>query len=209
VLLLLDDAVDERQVRALLPGGSGCGVLATGRMRLSGLEGARPIDLDALPRDDAVGLVARIVGADRAQRDPAAVHRLVEHCAGLPLALRIVGARAGAAPRTPLSWFAARLADEHRRLDELRLRDLDVRARLRVAWDALGGAERDVLGSLARREERGPDDAGSLRTLAEHRLLDEVGPDAGGEPTYRLCPLIAIFAREHSISQYSVPIPTP
>ena len=62
VLVVLDDAASEAQVRPLLPGTSGCAVLVTSRARLVGLEGARLLDLEVLPSGQAVELLARIVG---------------------------------------------------------------------------------------------------------------------------------------------------
>ncbi|MEV6237427.1 tetratricopeptide repeat protein [Lentzea sp. NPDC051838] len=93
VLVVLDDAVDARQVRPLLPGSSGCLVLVTSRYRLDGLvarDGARRVHLDVLGRDAARTLLARVLGEERVLAEP--VDDLVELCAGLPLALRIAAA---------------------------------------------------------------------------------------------------------------------
>ncbi|WP_052685618.1 ATP-binding protein [Lentzea aerocolonigenes] len=93
VLVVLDDAVDARQVRPLLPGSAGCLVLVTSRYRLDGLvarDGARRVQLDLLDRDAARTLLARVLGFERVQAEP--VDDLIELCAGLPLALRIAAA---------------------------------------------------------------------------------------------------------------------
>ena len=66
VLVVLDDAADEAQVRPLLPGSAGCAVLVTSRSRLAALAGAHGVSLGALPPDQAAGLLAAIIGADRA-----------------------------------------------------------------------------------------------------------------------------------------------
>ncbi|WP_234373870.1 BTAD domain-containing putative transcriptional regulator, partial [Streptomyces scabiei] len=89
ILLVLDDAGGEAQVRPLLPGSATCGVLVTSRARLGGLVGARRTDLDVL--DDARGLelLTRVTGPERTPDDPreqAAARRIVELCGGLPLA---------------------------------------------------------------------------------------------------------------------------
>ena len=56
ILLLLDNAADEAQIRPLLPGSSACAVLITSRRVLSGLvvkEGAAIVSLDVLSHDEA------------------------------------------------------------------------------------------------------------------------------------------------------------
>lgn len=60
-LVVLDNAVDETQVRPLLPGESGCLVLVTSRQRLKGLD-SHTLSLDVLPRSDALALVETVTG---------------------------------------------------------------------------------------------------------------------------------------------------
>ncbi|MDX8037547.1 BTAD domain-containing putative transcriptional regulator [Lentzea sp. BCCO 10_0856] len=120
VLVVLDNARDVEQVRPLLPGGTANLVLITSRNRLQGLvasEGAHPVALDVLDEREAVGLLTERAGADRIAAEPEAVSRLVARCAGLPLALGIVAARAA------YGDSLTALADE---LEKERLEALDV-----------------------------------------------------------------------------------
>ncbi|WP_157985093.1 AfsR/SARP family transcriptional regulator [Lentzea terrae] len=97
LLLLLDNARDVAQVRPLLPGGAANLVLVTSRNRLRGLvarEGAHPVQLDVLNDEQARALLAQRLGAHRISAEPGATARLVAQCAGLPLALALVAARA-------------------------------------------------------------------------------------------------------------------
>jgi hypothetical protein len=119
VLVVLDDAASEAQVRPLLPGPPGCAVLVTSRARLVGLEGARLLDLEVLHTGQAVELLARIVGARRVAAEPDAAAGIVDYCGRLPLAVRIAGARLAARQHWPLGQLASLLADERGRLDEL------------------------------------------------------------------------------------------
>ncbi|GLY52536.1 SARP family transcriptional regulator [Lentzea sp. NBRC 102530] len=97
VLVLLDNARNVEQVRPLLPGGGGSLVLVTSRNRLSGLvvrEGAQAVALDVMDEQVATDLLTGRIGAARVAAERDAVSRLVRRCAGLPLALGIVAARA-------------------------------------------------------------------------------------------------------------------
>ena len=107
VLVVLDNAASEAQVRPLLPGTPGCGVLVTSRARLAGLEGAQLINLDELEQPQAVELLGRIVGADRVAAEPDAAAQIVGFCGRLPLAIRVAGARLAARPGWPLARLAA------------------------------------------------------------------------------------------------------
>jgi hypothetical protein len=107
VLVVLDDAASEAQVRPLLPGTSGCAVLITSRARLVGLEGARLLDLEVLQTGQAVELLARIVGAGRVAAEPDAAAAIVDYCGRLPLAVRIAGARLAARRHWSLGQLAS------------------------------------------------------------------------------------------------------
>jgi DNA-binding SARP family transcriptional activator/predicted negative regulator of RcsB-dependent stress response len=126
VLVLLDDARDEAQVRPLLPPGSRCLGLVTSRQHMPGLDAVRTMVLDVLPAEDATRFLAAIVGGERVDRDPGAA-RIVDLCGGLPLAVRIAGARLAARPNWSLEEFATRLEREQARLATLTAGDLAVR----------------------------------------------------------------------------------
>ena len=155
MLVVLDNAADAAQVRPLLPSSATCAVLITSRNPLTALEGAVPLSLEFLDRRAAVELLGKLTGRDRVAAEPPAADAIAGYCGDLPLALRIAGARLAARPAWPLAALAERLADEHRRLTELRAGDLEVRASFELGYTALA-----------------PDDARAFRLLG---LLD--GPD--------------------------------
>jgi DNA-binding SARP family transcriptional activator len=131
IVMILDNAVDAAQVRPLLPGSSASLVLVTSRRALTSLENADHHALEVLSEVDALALLG--VPAPEAE----AARRLVEICGGLPLALRIVAARLRARPDWAVADLAARLQDEHRRLDELHSDDLEVRASIEASYRSL------------------------------------------------------------------------
>jgi DNA-binding SARP family transcriptional activator len=109
LLVVLDNARDPEQVRPLLPGAPGCLVLVTSRNQLTGLvatDGAIPLPIDLLPEEEARQLLAARIGADRMHMEPDAVAELLAACAGLPLALAIVAARAATQPDFSLAAIA-------------------------------------------------------------------------------------------------------
>jgi DNA-binding SARP family transcriptional activator/tetratricopeptide (TPR) repeat protein len=112
MLVVLDNARDAEQVRPLLPGAHGCLVLVTSRDQLTGLvcaEGARPMRVDLLSREEARHLLAHRLGEPRVTAEPGPADRIIERSAGLPLALAIVAARAAANPTFSLADLAAQL----------------------------------------------------------------------------------------------------
>jgi DNA-binding SARP family transcriptional activator/tetratricopeptide (TPR) repeat protein len=122
MLVLLDNVRDTDQVVPLLPGSPTCIVLVTSRQQLGGLiavHGARPLALDVLADPDAQGLLAGHLGRARLDREPDAVADMLRSCAGLPLALSIVAARASTRPTFPLASVAEELQDTAGRLDAL------------------------------------------------------------------------------------------
>ncbi len=210
VLVVLDDAVNADQVRPLLPGGAGCAVLVTSRVRLAALAGATLLDLDVLPADEALLLLGRVAGEDRVASDPAAARETVTLCGQLPLAVRTAGARLAARAHWPVAHFARRLSDERRRLDELSVGDLEVRASLALSYADLGDVERSAfrrLGLLGAPDFAPwiaaplldlpvPDAEQVVERLVDARLLDPAGVDVSGQVRYRLHDLLRVYARE-------------
>ncbi|HVB43340.1 MAG TPA: tetratricopeptide repeat protein [Streptosporangiaceae bacterium] len=126
VLLVLDNARDEQQVRPLLPASSGTLVLVTSRNKLAGLaaaDGARLLSLDVLSHDEARQLLSARIGQARAAAEPEAVAEITRLCACLPLALAVAAGRAAARPSLPLGTIAAELRDMPNRLDALDISD--------------------------------------------------------------------------------------
>ena len=137
VLVVLDNARDADQVRPLLPGSSRCAVLITSRDRLDGLVatvGARILTLDVMSEAESRELIGRRLGAARAQAEPEAVADLARLCAGLPLGLAIVAARAAARPGFRLAALSAELAGGDARLDALETADTTSSVREVFSW---------------------------------------------------------------------------
>ncbi len=142
VLLVLDNAADEAQVRPLIPGTPGCGVLISSRTPLIGLEYAHTLELGVLGTGAAVDLLAGVIGRERTNAEPCDARTLVAQCGGLPLAVRIAAARLAGRPDWTLKRLTGRLADEHRRLDRLSAGDLEVRSSIAISHDALAPEHR-------------------------------------------------------------------
>lgn len=207
VLVVLDDATAETQVRPLLPGTAGNAVIVTSRAPLAGLLSANSVALDGLDQEQSLALLSRIAGGDRVGAEGEAAARIVVDCAGLPLALRIAGARAR---ETPLGHLADALADENRRLEELTTGDAAVRASFTVGYGQLDGLARRayrLLGWL-----RVPDvpvwavtallDVGDATAQAAvHRLVTAAMLESSGRGArsrYRLHDLLRLDARERA-----------
>jgi tetratricopeptide (TPR) repeat protein/transcriptional regulator with XRE-family HTH domain len=121
MLVVLDNAATEDQVRPLLPGKAGVMVLVTSRDSLPGLvarDGAQRLELDVLPTADAISLLRALIG-ERVDAAPEAARTLAEQCARLPLALRVAAELAAVRPHTPLAELTTELASEEKRLDLL------------------------------------------------------------------------------------------
>jgi tetratricopeptide (TPR) repeat protein len=215
VLVVLDDAADEAQVRPLLPGTAGCGVLATSRGRLLGLEGARLLDLDVLTPGQAVELLGRIVGAGRVAAEPEAAAAIVSYCGRLPLAVRIAGAKLAGRPHWSLDRLAGLLADERSRLDQLAVGDLAVRASVALSYQALTGEQQRafrLLGLLEAPEFAAWVAAALLEATTQHaeelvdglmqaQLLEVAGRDQTGQVRYRFHDLLRLYARERATAE--------
>ena len=209
-LVLLDNAASEAQVRPLFPASPGCAVLVTSRARLSGLEAVHPLTLDVLEADQAVELLAALAGPGRVAAEPEAAQQIVRLCGWLPLAVRIAGARLASRPQWRLALLAERLADEHRRLDELATGDLEVRASVALSYQGRNEEERRLfrlLGLLVAPsfpawvaaevlDAELAEAEGLLERLVDAQLVEAAGQDQAGQLRYRLHDLLRLFARE-------------
>lgn len=211
-LVVLDNAVDEGQVRPLLPGGAGCAVLVTSRPRMTGIPATLKIDLEAFGEASGLDFLSRVAGPERISAEPEAARAIVTRCGGLPLALRIAGARLAARPQWRVASLAGRLSDARHQLDELSYRDLDVRASITLSYAGLTDAQKTMLHRLSQLEARPcaawtgaalldvslSEAADMMEALAESRLLDVTSAQDPGGPQYVLHDLVRAYARERA-----------
>jgi len=212
VLVILDDAADESQIRPLLPGDGSCTAVVTSRNNLDGLAGARRIQLDVFSEQEATSLLGRVAQAQRIAREPDESAAILRLCGRLPLAVRIVGARLRSRPAWPMSRLAAALRDEHRRLDNLVAGDLAVRTSLASSYRAIGQAARrlayrlslftvpDFPSWLAAAVLDVPvtEAEDLLERLVDAQLLLDGGTDLTGRGRYRFHDLVRLYLREQA-----------
>jgi len=211
MLIILDDASDESQVRPLLPGAGETEVLVTSRRHLGGLEAANHVTLEPFEVAEAVALLAKVAGDDRVRQSPDAAERIAVACGMMPLAIRISGAKLNAEPRTTLADLAARLEDERYLLDELSVGDLTIRACAAEYERELAGRDAgsflrlgmlpashftvdDFAGVL---NGSGHDAAGVLdRLVAANVVSNLTQPDGGGQRVFSIPRWLRLYARE-------------
>jgi len=210
ILVVLDNAAAADQVRPLLPGSPSCAVLITSRVPLRALESATTIPIDVLPREHALELLGKLVGADRIAREPDSARQLVLLCGQLPLALRISGAKLAARPRQKIAELVARLDAEHSRLDMLKAGDLEVRASFALSYDGLSVEQQRCFRLLSVLNVSDftswtaarllglaqPAAEDMLDQLVDAQLIEEWDRDATDSPRFRYHDLLRLFARE-------------
>jgi transcriptional regulator with XRE-family HTH domain len=209
LLVVLDDAASESQVRAVLPGVGPAAVLVTSRRSLAGLDGPERVFLDRLRGEDAVRLLAGIIPPQqRAGDDLAGLARL---CDDVPLALRIAGNRVASRPGWTVSGLTARMTVVDRRLNALTAGDLGMAAAIRPSYAQLGPGAQQLFRRLAL-VDGSPFGAGLAGALIGRQpwhaedLLDEL-VDSGlvqlaAADRYTVHELLRLFARaefEHEL----------
>ncbi|MFF1444326.1 BTAD domain-containing putative transcriptional regulator [Streptomyces sp. NPDC058295] len=194
VLVVLDNARDTEQVRSLLPGSPGCLTIVTSRDELSGLvaaHGAHSLVLRPFDAVQARAFLVRRLGAERVLAEPRAADEISELCAGLPLALACVAARAAGHPHFPLAAVAAELREAHGSLDAFVRSDTSVDVGTVFSWSS-----RAVSAEAAR----------LFRLLALHPGPDLSLPAAAalaGLPVRRTRPLLAELTGLHLVTEHS------
>lgn len=209
LLVVLDDAADEQQVSELLPATAGCATIVTSRRRLTGIGGARHVEVGLLDTGDAIELLKALAGA-RIQAVDETTRLLASLCGGLPLALRIAASRLAARPHWTVTDLVARLGDESGRLDELIHGGLGVRSSIALSYDGLDQGSRRLFRLIGLLEVADfpawvgapllDTDCGTAQQLLEHlvdaRLVEVAAEQEGEPPRYRMHELVRIYARE-------------
>ncbi|TMR09873.1 SARP family transcriptional regulator [Nonomuraea turkmeniaca] len=194
VLVVLDDAVDEAQVGPLLPGGAECAVLVTSRSKPA-LAGMAHLKLEELEPLQAMAFLAGVAGADRVSSEPQAAHELIRLCGGLPLALRIVGARLAG---RRIVHMVERLKDVRRQLGDLE--DLEVRGSIALSAEELDPAALRLLCALAHGDTPELPDWTALAAGGTQDLLDSLVDaqllQVAGPLRYRLHDVVRDYARD-------------
>ncbi|MFF0740174.1 BTAD domain-containing putative transcriptional regulator [Streptomyces sp. NPDC004111] len=160
VLVVLDNARDEDQVRPLVPSGAGCAVLVTSRNTLPGLvarDGVRRITVDVLDHEEAMLLLTELLGPQRIGAEPLAAGALCRYCRGLPLVIRTYAAHLAQHPRLGINQYCEELRDngifQQRPTEPEDQLHATVRAAFELSYLALPAPTRRVfrlLGALGR-----------------------------------------------------------
>ncbi|MFI9150621.1 AfsR/SARP family transcriptional regulator [Streptomyces sp. NPDC053367] len=144
MLVVLDNAADAGQVSDLLPSGVRCATVITSRTTVAELCGHRR-PLDVLDAAAGLALLREMLGRERTDAECGSARSIVETCGGLPLAVWVAGARLAARPHWPLAKVARALADEQRKLDELAVGHIAVRASLELTYRQMTPASQHAL----------------------------------------------------------------
>lgn len=216
MLIVLDNATDDGQIRPLLPGAAGCGVVVTSRARLTGAAGTLPVELEVFSDGAAMRFLGQAIGATRVTAEPEAAVSLVQLCGGLPLALRIVAARLVAKPHWRLADMGNRMRADRGPLHELTHGDLDVRSSLALSYTGLTPAAQRLMRRIGLLDS--PDiptwtaaalsdvDLGQaeelLEQLVDARLMEPRGPGRLRH-RYHCHDLIHAYARERALAEES------
>ncbi|WP_405532482.1 NB-ARC domain-containing protein [Streptomyces avidinii] len=214
VLILLDNVRDSGQLRPLLPGAAGCAVLVTSRARPAGVTCVLQLELSVLRPSEAVELLGRTIGGERIGAEPRAALDLVSACGFLPLAIRIAATRLAARPSWTLAALTGRLADEQRRIDELRVGDLAVEAVFELGHRQLRGRQAEAFRLVATVDGTDVSSAsaaallGTTQAEAERlmeSLVDAAMLESPSVGRYRFHDLLRFFGRRKAAAEGPVP----
>jgi hypothetical protein len=206
VLVVLDDVRSARQVQALLPSGSRCGVLLSSRAPLYGVSGARIVELGPLPANDAMALLETVAGKRMAGDDRITAHRIVDLCDRIPTAVRAIGAKLALSTRLSLDSALLQLSSREGRLALLESSGFDLPATLAEPYRTLDSSARRALNLLSTKAKPAfvRDEATVLLSLDNTRTEVVLGTllDAGfllaDERGYRLPGLVRLIVLKES-----------
>ena len=215
ILVLIDNASSSEQAEPLLPADGATGAIVTSRDTLSML-GTRLLDLNVLPRGDAVEMLHRELnvarpGDMRVTDNPGDAAKIAELCGELPLALRIIAALLADNPSRPLAAMADDLSGTVSRLEEMRYNSKAVRATFDLSYRQLDAQK----ARLFRLLPVGPGPDISSQSAAVLTAMDQTAARHGLEALarahlieqgssyarWRMHDLIRLYADERGIAQ--------
>lgn len=148
-LIIFDNAVGEDQLRDFLIAGRSTRILITSRSTLGSLPSCKRYLVYAFDISTGLEFFSKIVGQDRIHNDPKSAEHIVRLCGGLPLSLRITGAKIVVRPHLDLADAKEGLNEGTGRLDELALGDLRSRSVLSWSYTDLSKSEKRLFRRLA------------------------------------------------------------
>ncbi|PSB19791.1 hypothetical protein C7B76_06935 [filamentous cyanobacterium CCP2] len=117
-LLLLDNAVDENQVRSLIPIHCCSVVLITSRKPFTDLDGATVLNVAELSEAEALDLLYRLINKEVIQLPSSMAQKLIQRCHYLPLSIRLA---ASAIQHQPSKLISEHLEQIDRHYQQVRL----------------------------------------------------------------------------------------
>ncbi|MBD0677001.1 hypothetical protein BU198_41530 [Streptomyces sp. CBMA156] len=209
VLVVLDNARNEAQVRPLLPGPGRSAAIVTSRRQLEGMvvkEGAKLINLTPLDRPEAAELLEAALGEERMGLARPFAGSLLDYCSGLPIALRIVSAQITRRQPRDLPSVVRRLLEESSGLRPLDLRtdELNVGSLLENSYRLLSAPAAKLLWQLSVHPGptiswRAVQALGHGRVAVDGSLNDLIHMSLVTEPTferYAMHDLVRIYAAQ-------------
>jgi len=206
-LLLLDNTLDEGQVRPLLPPAKCC-LMVTTRCKFK-LPGMAVIDLEVLKRDKAVELLQSTAGTNSSgdqSQEKGTWEDLARLCGCLPVALRAAGSFLANTPDSSPEQYIKELQDERKRLGIIGKEGVeeDVVAKFSLSYNRLAPEIAQVFRLLsifpgdfdAQAEETICQDEGHrhLSELVRWSLVEYQRSSQEGEGRYHLHDLMRLFA---------------
>jgi tetratricopeptide (TPR) repeat protein len=206
-LLLLDNALDDKQVRSLLPP-TKCSLIITSRRKFK-LPGMVAKDLEVLKLDKAVELLLKMACPDLFDvnhKKDGTWEELARLCGCLPVALRAAGSYLANTPDSSPVRYLKELHDERKRLGRIGKEGVeeDLESKMSLSYSHLEPEATAVFRQLSvfpadfdsQAEEEVCQDGGHrhLSDLVRWSLVEYQCPEAEGEGRYHLHDLVRIFA---------------
>jgi hypothetical protein len=218
MLVMLDNACGEEQLKPLLASIMNGAVIVTIRSRPGGIPGTSVIELDPLPEAAAVQMLSRVVGMERVNRELFAASQLVRLCCNLPLAIRAAGARLATRQWWHLSDLVERLTDERTRLNELSHGQIDIRDSLSMTYRNLSGPAQSLFRLMGwlnmphvpawigvpLLELSRADAEETMADLADAQLVRVSSPYGMRSARYELVDLVRLYAAELAEAYWDV-----